>query len=114
MKPLLVTLVAACAVGGAGVAAGVPLGVGVATGVGAGVGEGFPCGLAVAVGVGVAVGVSVAVAVAVAVGVGDGKFAQSPGPAVLLTKPVIVPLNGEDTVPEGGSPPVVFTTTTKL
>ena len=68
----------------------------------------------VAVAVAVAVGVAVAVAVAVAVGVGDGIVAQSPGPAVLSIKPETVPLNGEDTGPEVGSPPVVFTTTTKL
>ena len=71
-------------------------------------------GAAVAVGVAVAVAVGVAVAVAVAVGVGDGIVAQSPGPVVLSMKPETVPLNGEDTGPEVGSPPVVFTTTTKL
>ena len=45
---------------------------------------------------------------------GAGIVEQSPGPAVLLTKPETVPLNGEDTIPEGGSPPVEFTTMTKL
>ena len=106
----MVTLVAPSAVGGAGVGAGVAVGVDVAVGVGVGVG--VRCGLGVGVGVGV--GVEVAVAVAVGVGVGVGKFEQSPGPAVLLTKPETVPLNGEETAPEGGSPPVVFTTITKL
>jgi hypothetical protein len=110
VKLLLVTLVAPSAVGGAGVGAGVAVGVDVAVGVGVGVG--VRCGLGVGVGVGV--GVEVAVAVAVGVGVGGGIAEQSPGPAVLLTKPDTVPLNGEDTTPEGGSPPVVFTTTTKL
>ena len=106
----MVTLVAPSAVGGAGVGAGVAVGVDVAVGVGVGVG--FRCDLGVGVGVGV--GVEVAVAVAVGVGVGVGKFEQSPGPAVLLTKPETVPLNGEETAPEVGSPPVVFTTITKL
>ena len=112
VKLLLVTLVAPSAVGGAGVGAGVAVGVDVAVGVGVGVG--LRCRLGVGVGVGVGVEVAVAVAVAVAVGVGDGIVTQSPGPAVLSMKPETVPLNGEDTGPEGGSPPVVFTTTTKL
>ena len=130
VKLLLVTLVAPSAVGGAGVGAGVAVGVDVAVGVGVGVGGTVGVAVAVAVGVGlgvgercpcprgVGVGVKVAVAVAVgvkvAVGVGDGTVAQSPGPEVLSMNPETVPLNGEDTGPEGGSPPVVFTTTTKL
>jgi hypothetical protein len=114
VKLLVVISVAASAVGGAGVAAGVGVGGGVAVGVdvavgaGVGVGVGFPCPL------GVGVGVGVGVDVAVAVGVGDGIVAQSPGPALLSMNPETVPVNGEDTGPEGGSPPVVFTTTTKL
>jgi hypothetical protein len=91
---------------------GVAVAVAVVVGVGLGVGERCPCPRGV--GVGVKVAVAVAVGVKVAVGVGDGIVAQSPGPAVLSMKPETVPLNGEDTGPEGGSPPVVFTTTTKL
>ena len=63
---------------------------------------------------GVGVEVGLGLGLAVGLGVGVGKFEQSPGPAVLLTKPETVPLNGEDTAPEVGSPPVVLTTTTKL
>lgn len=107
VKLLAVISVAASAVGGAGVAVGVDVAVGVGVGVGGTVG--------VVVGVGLGVGErcpcprGVGVGVKVGVAVGGGIVAQSPGPAVLSTKPETVPLKGEEVVF-----PVAFTTTTKL